>query len=332
MAQIGRGQGRPGDVPTYIEVTDVRGFQALVLVPTNLSESVNGKLPTIIFLHGIDEIGNDLGLLRRSGFPRNLEGDQNFPFIFIMPQCPASTEWYYTNEDNVAAMRTFIDDMVARFPVDTNRLYLTGLSMGGIGSWYYAIMLPTSFAAVVPVSFRGDGWSPAPAIHIPIWAFHGAKDGVIPLTRAQDLVDQFTSLGGTIRFTVYPEGGHDSSTWGVAYHDADVYDWLLRKTKQAPGTLVAPSYRPEDSFILHLNFPDPFNSATAISFTLNESGHVNLEVFDIFGRRVAVLIDEHRSAGLHRAMFDGSALSSGIYLAWLRAGSSLTVERMVILR
>jgi poly(3-hydroxybutyrate) depolymerase len=127
--------------PLYVEVTDVRGYKSLVLVPTNTSEAANGKFPTILFLHGIGESGNDLNVLRRNGFPRNLEGDGTFPFVFVMPQCPISTEWYYTNADNVTAMRTFLDDIIARFPVDTNRIYITGLSMGGIGSWYFTIKL-----------------------------------------------------------------------------------------------------------------------------------------------------------------------------------------------
>jgi predicted esterase len=319
--------------PSYIEVIDVRGYKALVLVPTNLSEAAGGKLPTILFLHGIGESGNDLSVLRRNGFPRNLEGDQSFPFIFIMPQCPSSTEWYYTNADNVTAMRTFLDDLVARFPIDTNRIYVTGLSMGGIGSWYFAIKLPARFAALVPVSFRGDGWSPAPAASIPVWAFHGAKDGVIPLAKAQALVDQFAASGGSIRFTVYPDGGHDGSTWTVTYNNPDVYDWMLRKKKPVPATSVERSEKmvPGD-FLLEQNFPNPFNPATTISFTLPREIHANMTVSNIFGQTVAVLLNERRTAGSYKIEFDASNLPSGTYFCRLSADNAVGVTKMLLLK
>ncbi len=329
----GQLSGEIKDGPSYLEITDARGYRALVLVPVNTAEATGGKLPTILFLHGIGERGNDLNVLRRNGFPRNLEGDQAFPFIFIMPQCPLSTEWYYTNADNVTAMRTFLDDLVARFPIDTNRIYITGLSMGGIGSWYFAIKLPTRFAALVPVSFRGDGWSPAPAAKIPVWAFHGAQDGVIPFDKAEALVNQFIAVGGSIRFTVYPNGSHDGSTWAETYSNPDVYDWMLRNRKQAPATAVAsPEGATPEVFALEQNFPNPFNPATTISFTLPVAAHVNLAVSNIFGQTVALLLNEHRSAGSYRVEFDASNLPSGTYFCRLLSGGAIRVSRMLLLK
>ena len=319
--------------PSYIEVTDVRGYKALVLVPVNMSEVVNGKLPTILFLHSIGESGNDLNILKKNGFPRNLEGDQLFPFVFIMPQCPSSTEWYYTNADNVTAMRTFLDDIIARFPVDTNRIYITGLSMGGIGSWYFAIKLPTRFAALVPVAFRGDGWSPAPAKDIPVWAFHGAMDGVIPFAKAQELVNQFIAVGGSIRFTVYPNGSHDGSTWTVTYNNPDVYDWMLRKKKPTPTTTVenSGSTTPE-MFSLDQNFPNPFNPVTKISFALPTSTNARLEISNIFGQTVAILLNEERPAGSYTLEFNAANLPSGMYFCRLVAGNVVRVTKMVHLK
>lgn len=329
----GEGRGDKKSDLSYIEVLDVRGYKALVLVPTNLSEAAGGKLPTILFLHSIGERGNDLALLKRNGFPRNLEGDESFPFIFIMPQCPSSTEWYYTNADNVTAMHTFLDDLVARFPIDTNRIYITGLSMGGIGSWYFAIKLPTRFAALVPVSFRGDGWSPAPAASIPVWAFHGAKDGVIPLAKAQAIVDQFIAVGGNIRFTVYSDGSHDGSTWTVTYNNPDVYDWMLRKKKPAPATDVEGSDKVlPGGFLLEQNFPNPFNPVTTISFTLSDAMHAKLEVSNIFGETAALLLNEYRPAGYSRVEFDASNLPSGTYFCRLSAGDAVSVKKMLLLK
>ena len=121
-----------------VEIRDSEGFNFLLFLPENESQKINNKYPTILFLHGIGELGNDLQKLKQEGLPKILDGDKNFPFIVISPQCPSSTEWYYTNEDNVRAINNMLDDAIKRFPIDTNRIYITGLSMGGIGAWYFA--------------------------------------------------------------------------------------------------------------------------------------------------------------------------------------------------
>lgn len=305
--------------PTYVEVTDVRGYKALVLVPINTAQAIDGKLPAILYLHGYGSASTSLTNLRNIGFPRNLEGDQQFPFIFIMPQCPTTTEWYYTNVDNVKAMSMFLDDILARYPIDPERLYISGLSMGGIGSWYFAINLPTRFAALVPVSFRGDGWSPTPAVNIPVWAFHGAKDDVIPLPKAQALVDQFIAAGGSVRFTIYPEGTHDGSTWTVTYANQDVYDWMLRKKRVVvSSTPDDQSVRMPQEFMLNQNFPNPFNPATTIGFRLPRTGAVSLKVYDVLGREIASLVDNIMDAGYHTYDWDASGFPSGVYVCRLR--------------
>ena len=314
---------KPIGLPSFVEVTDVRGYKALVLVPSNTGETINGKFPAILFLHGIGESGNDLNRLKQNGFPRVLEGDQQFPFIFIMPQCPSSTEWYYTNADNITAMRNFLDDILSRFPIDSSRLYITGLSMGGIGSWYFAIKIPERFAALVPVSFRGDGWSSAPAKDIPVWAFHGAKDGVIPPTKAQELVDQFKAVGGSIRFDMYPNGSHDASTWGVTYNNPDVYDWMLRKKKVIVSTQEDNSREsiPQE-FSIKQNFPNPFNPTTTIKFGLPEASEVSLKIYDVLGREVATVINSMLAAGYYNYNWNASGLSSGMYIYRITAASS----------
>jgi predicted esterase len=295
-------KSNPVNGPAFVEVTDARGYKALVLVPVNTSEAINGKLPAILFLHGIGESGNDLNRLKQNGFPRILEGDQQFPFVFIMPQCPSSTEWYYTNADNITAMRTFLDDILSRFPIDADRLSITGLSMGGIGSWYFAITM---------------------AKDIPVWAFHGANDGVIPLSKAQELVDQFRAAGGNIKFDPYPNGGHDASTWTVTYNNPDVYDWMLRKKRL---TYAAPS---DDSRILvpqgvslDQNFPNPFNPATAIRFGLPEVSSVTLKIYDVAGREVATLINDQLTAGYHEYTWNAGGAASGAYLYRIDATAS----------
>jgi predicted peptidase len=212
-----------------VEVRDSEGFSYLLFTPKNKVEEVDGKLPLIISLHGIGERGSDLQILKSDGLPKILDGDVSFPFMVISPQCPLSTEWYYTNENNIERMRGLLDDAIQRFPIDTNRIYITGFSMGGIGSWYFIINLPEYFAAAAPIAFRADGWSPCDAKEIPVWAFHGSDDSVIPFRRASLLVDQFRNCGGDIEFTVYDGAGHDS--WTRTYNNNDLYSWLLNQSK-----------------------------------------------------------------------------------------------------
>jgi poly(3-hydroxybutyrate) depolymerase len=319
--------------PSFVEVTDARGYKALVLVPSNTAEAINGKYPAILFLHGIGESGNDLNLLKKNGFPRVLEGDQQFPFIFIMPQCPASTEWYYTNADNITAMRNFLDDILARFPIDASRLYITGLSMGGIGSWYFAIKIPSRFAALVPVAFRGDGWSSEPAKEIPVWAFHGAKDGVIPVAKAQELVDQFKSVGGSVRFDIYPNGQHDASTWGVTYNNPDLYDWMLRKKKVIQDVSLDNSGRSTPQGLsLDQNYPNPFNPTTTISLALQERSEVSLKVYDVLGREITTLVEKSLSPGYYDYNWNAAGFPSGMYFYRLKTTSIDGNNRQNIIR
>lgn len=213
-----------------VEVRDSKGFNYLLFMPSNKEEEINGKLPLIIFLHGIGELGNDLQILKREGLPKILDGDTSFPFIVISPQCPSSTEWYYTNENNISKMKDMIEDAIERYPIDPDRIYLTGLSMGGIGTWYFLVNLPQYFAAAAPIAFRSDGWSPCSAKDIPIWGFHGSSDSVIPLSKAQSLVDQFRNCGGSIEFTIYENVGHDS--WTRTYNNRNLYSWFLNNIKK----------------------------------------------------------------------------------------------------
>lgn len=210
-----------------VEVRDSDGFNHLLFLPANKEQEIDGKLPLIISLHGIGERGNDLQQLKGDGLAKILDGDTSFPFIVISPQCPLSTEWYYTNENNIDKMRALIDDSVNRWNIDTNRIYITGFSMGGIGAWYYMINLPEYFAAGAPIAFRGDGWSPCSAKNIPVWGFHGKNDSVIPYAKAELLVDQFRNCNGEIKFTVYDDLGHNA--WTRAYSNQELYSWFLTK-------------------------------------------------------------------------------------------------------
>ena len=210
------------------EIYDASSLNYLLFMPRDTSARIAGKFPLIISLHGIGESGNTLSRLKREGLPRILDGYTSFPFIVVSPQCPSTTEWYYDRTDiNVIKL---LDSVVARYPVDTNRIYVTGYSMGGIGTLDLAIRHPSRFAALLPCAFRIEpGWDLCTIKDIPMWAFHGQLDDVIPLAKAQSAITALMDCGGNPTFTVYPNVYHDS--WNQTYANPAVYEWLLSKGK-----------------------------------------------------------------------------------------------------
>ncbi len=126
------------------EVYDASTLNYLFFMPRETTAVVNGKYPLIISLHGIGERGSDLWKVKGEGLPKILDGKNTFPFIVVSPQCPSTTEWYY-NGGIQQKMNSLIDSLIARYPVDTNRIFLTGLSMGGIGTLDMAIRYPNRF-------------------------------------------------------------------------------------------------------------------------------------------------------------------------------------------
>lgn len=212
------------------EIYDASTLNYLFFMPRETRAVINGKYPLIISMHGIGERGNDLWKVKGEGLPKILDGKNTFPFIVVSPQCPSTTEWYY-NGGIQQKLNILIDSLIARYPVDTSRIYLTGLSMGGIGTLDLAIRYPNRFAALLPVAFRiEDGWDLCAIKNIPMWAFHGEKDDIIPFSKAQTVINILTVCGGTPTFTTYQDLYHDS--WTRTYNNPAVYDWLLTKKKQ----------------------------------------------------------------------------------------------------
>lgn len=212
------------------EVYDASTVNYLLFVPRDSSAVVAGKFPLIISLHGIGERGNDLWKVKGEGLPKILDGKNSFPFFVVSPQCPTSTEWYY-NGGMQQKLNALIDSLIMRYPVDTNRIYLTGLSMGGIGTLDLAIRYPKRFAALVPIAFRiEEGWDLCRIKDIPMWAFHGEKDDIIPVSKAQAVVNALVVCGGNPTFTLYADLYHDA--WTRTYNNSALYEWLLTKKKQ----------------------------------------------------------------------------------------------------
>jgi len=183
------------------------------------------KFPLILFLHGAGERGDDLSKVKIHGIPKIVEQKDDFPFIAVSPQCPADSWW----PAEIDALNALLDDIIKKYRVDKNRIYLTGLSMGGYGTWSLAIAHPEKFAAIVPICGGGDPDKVSAIKDIPVWVFHGAKDSLVKLEQSEKMVNALKQIGGNVKFTVYPDADHDS--WTATYDNPELYEWLLQQSK-----------------------------------------------------------------------------------------------------
>lgn len=198
-------------------------YHYLLALPPGYEDDKAASWPLVVFLHGLGERGSDLTQVAKYGPPCLVRLGRKFPFVLISPQCPV-TEWW-----NAPAVERFVEEMTVRYRIDRDRVYLTGLSMGGHGTWAVACLNPGRFAAIAPICGGGDPKRAALLKNLPVWAFHGAKDAVVPLQRSQEMIDGIRNAGGEPRFTVYPEATHDS--WTQAYATEELYDWLLTRRR-----------------------------------------------------------------------------------------------------
>jgi predicted peptidase len=198
-------------------------LEYLLFLPTGYTES--GKTwPLMLFLHGAGESGRDLAKVKTHGPPKLVETNADFPFIVVSPQSPGRG-W----DPNV--LDALLVDVLEKYRADRDRVYLTGLSMGGFGTWTLAAAHPEKFAAIVPIC-GGGATADAPRLKsLPIWVFHGANDMTVPLKRSEEMVEAIKAAGGEPKFTVYPDAGHDS--WTATYNNPELYRWLLEQKRHS---------------------------------------------------------------------------------------------------
>ncbi|PVZ66314.1 prolyl oligopeptidase family serine peptidase [Pelagibaculum spongiae] len=186
-----------------------------------------GELPLILFLHGAGERGDDIELVKQHGPLKEISEDADFPAIIVAPQCPKG-EWW-----NIEALYHFLEGICQQYAINRNKIYATGLSMGGYACWRMACRYPELFAAIAPVCGGGDPESAHKLTHLPIWTFHGAKDDLVPLSETRKMVDAVKKNNkfrqNNILFTIYSETGHDS--WSETYANPELYRWILRQKK-----------------------------------------------------------------------------------------------------
>lgn len=199
------------------------------------------KYPLVIFLHGSGERGSDNEAQLKWGV-QNFATDKNMvehPAIVIAPQCPLNQSWSNFTRPDMKLQSTpskpmqlvieLIKQLETKMPIDTNRIYITGLSMGGYGTFDAIERYTNLFAAAVPVCGGGDV-SLAPTIaHLPIWMFHGSEDPAVKTIYSVDMNAALMKAGAHPGLTIYPETGHFS--WLAAYSDEHMMNWLFRQHK-----------------------------------------------------------------------------------------------------
>ncbi|MBT5711354.1 phospholipase [Candidatus Poribacteria bacterium] len=202
------------------EIPKIARLEYLLHLPADYDADGDAS-PLILFLHGAGERGDDLEKVKVHGIAKIAEAQADFPFIAVSPQCPTRSWW--TGE--VEALEALLAEVIETHNVDESRVYLTGLSMGGFGSWALAIRNPSLFAAIAPVCGGGEPEKVAAIKDLPVWNFHGAKDTVVEPERSQTMVDALEAAGGDVKYTLHPEANHDS--WTVTYDNPELYEWFL---------------------------------------------------------------------------------------------------------
>jgi len=197
----------------------------LLQLPAGYERQPRRRWPLLLFLHASEERGTDRELLKKHGPLKLIVRGQQFPFMVLAPQCPANRSW------NSRALLALVDAVCAHNRVDERRLYVTGISMGGYGTWALALAQPDRFAAIVPICGGGRPLLAKKIVHLPVWAFHGAKDDVVPLAESERMIHALKNAGAKhVKFTVYPEAGHDA--WTETYENPAVFHWLLKQRKR----------------------------------------------------------------------------------------------------
>ncbi|RFS24532.1 phospholipase [Chitinophaga silvatica] len=191
----------------------------LMYIPEGYNEKKTYKWPIVFFLHGVGEMGANVSVLKQVGLSKVVQGKQ---FIMIAPLC--NKGWW-----NPAALEKLYKEVMAELHVDTTRVYLTGLSMGGYGTWDWGSYYAEHFAAMVPICGGGSVDRMQRLKSMPIWVFHSADDGTVNVSESRVLVDALKKLGSNVKYTEYPDGGHDA--WTRAYNTTELYTWLLQQHK-----------------------------------------------------------------------------------------------------
>ena len=218
-------------------------LQYRLLRPEKLEAGL--RYPLVVFLHGAGERGDDNRAQLVHGMREFARTDRRreFPAFVLAPQCPSNQKWvdvpwdapkHEQPEQPAKAMGLcleLIDELQKKLPIDDRRIYLTGLSMGGFGTFDAIARWPDRFAAAIPICGGGDTRQATVSRYrdLPLWVFHGGKDTLVRPERSREIISALKEIGGEPRYTEYPDAGHDS--WTQTYADEAVFRWMFSQQR-----------------------------------------------------------------------------------------------------
>jgi poly(3-hydroxybutyrate) depolymerase len=211
-------------------VTMTVGCSYLLYLPQGYAKTQK-LCPLVVFLHGSGERGSDIEKIKAHGLPKMIEQGNEYPFIIASPQCPADDRW--NSKSGMAMLKGLIAKLEGGLRVDRSRIYLTGLSMGGFGTWALAQEMPHTFAAIAPASAGFDTARITPDTGTSAWIFHGMVDNVVRFGEGERSARKMREAGADVQFTVFPALGH--VCWDSVYANPDLYTWFLRHRLPAKG-------------------------------------------------------------------------------------------------
>lgn len=329
-------------------------------------ETKGNKLyPLVTALHGIDDRGedNEIQILgNRLAFSWSDSVNQaKWPCYVIAPQCPSNYRWYpYDSQSRELAIWdiviNMIDSLIYEFPIDTNRLYITGLSLGGYGTWHFVSEYPDKFAAAVPVCGGGDTTLVSRYLSLPVWNFHGENDYIVPVERSREMINAFEELGqefvythckdgnctglSTVEidaavengvkhfYTEWEDGTHE--IWDQSYDYPYLFPWVFSQSRD-PNFVSVSRSEPKHlaQFELSGNYPNPFNPETTIEYTLNNPGYVTLKIMNISGQTVDTIVNVFQAAGSYKTTWQPRGLPSGLYLYRFAVNGNSVTRKML---
>jgi predicted esterase len=301
---------------------DAGDHKYVVFVPAGYR--ADKPAPAILFLHGAGERGKDNRLPLTVGLAPYIQARaKTFPFLVVIPQCEMSDgrileSWQADNPDGRRALLA-LDDAQKNYKIDARRVVLTGWSMGGYGAWSLGMAQPSRWSAVVPVSGGGDPARIAALKDVPVWAFHGAKDGLVKSDADRQMVDALKAAGGNVTLTEFPDGLHDVSE--EVYGNDSLFTWMLNPAK-VPAQLGTVSVKP----VAAVNIP--FIPALEISQAVGM--RLGNEVLDALSYSLPQTVSRDLLTGRLNDMFD-STVASGRQFSIRFSGISYSgqLERVV---
>jgi predicted peptidase len=203
----------------------------LLHLPRGYDRSAKGqRWPLVLFLHGAGERGSDVEQIKKHGPPKLIAAGKDIPAVVVSPQCPTNQWW----TDHLEGLAALLDSVQHRYRVDPDRVYVTGMSMGGFGTWAMISRYPERFAAAVPICGGGILAGLERVLNLPIWAFHGEADDRVSVDESRRLIEALQQHGATqAKLTTYPGVKHDS--WTRTYDDPAMWEWLFAQKRPAPG-------------------------------------------------------------------------------------------------